>query len=126
MIKDQLKRRHLRIRKKISGTKEKPRLCVNRSNKHIYAILINDLTHRVITTVSSASEGLSKEQLSTDKKDKGKLTGKSAVAFQVGALLAEKAKSMGINEVVFDRAGYRYHGRIKAIADGARKGGLKF
>lgn len=126
MIKDQLKRRHLRIRKKIGGTKEKPRLCVKRSNKHIYAILVDDILHKVITTVSSASKDLSKETLVANQKETSKLTGKTAVAFQVGNLLAEKAKTMGISEVVFDRAGYRYHGRVKAIADGARKGGLKF
>lgn len=124
MIKDKLKRRHLRIRKKISGTKEKPRLCVKRSNKHIYAILIDDMAHKVLTTVSSASKDLIKQEQSTDQK--GQLTGKTAVAFRVGNLLAEKAKTMGISQVVFDRAGYRYHGRVKAIADGARKGGLKF
>jgi large subunit ribosomal protein L18 len=126
MIKDQLKRRHLRIRKQISGNKEKPRLCVKRSNKHIYAILVDDLSGKVITTVSSANKDLVKEQPNPEQKGKGMPSGKTAVAYQVGSLLAQKAKSLGINLVVFDRAGYRYHGRVRAIAEGARKGGLKF
>ncbi|MEO0091364.1 MAG: 50S ribosomal protein L18 [candidate division WOR-3 bacterium] len=120
MIKDRLKRRHYRIRKKIAGTDKKPRLCIKRSNKHIYAILVNDIANRVITTVSS----ISKEFKAMSEKLENKQ--KTSIAERVGLLLAEKAKALGINEVVFDRGGYRYHGRVKALAEGARKGGLKF
>lgn len=126
MIKDKLKRRHLKIRKRIIGSTEKPRLCVKRSSKHIYAILVDDVKNKVITTVSSLNKDLLDKPSETEEKGKGKLTGKSAKAFEVGHLLAQKAKTLGINQVVFDRAGYRYHGRVKAVAEGARKGGLKF
>lgn len=138
MIKNQRKRRHLRIRKKLSGTTERPRLCVKRSNKYIYAILIDDSQNRVITSVSPLTKDLNivntdttlsaamTLSAATEGKEKAKMTGKTAVAFRVGQLLAEKAKSLGITQIVFDRAGYRYHGRVKALAEGARKGGLKF
>lgn len=126
MIKNQLKRRHLRIRKNLCGNAVKPRLCVKRSNKNIYAILIDDTQNKVIITVSSLTKDLNKINTETESKEKSKLTGKTTIAFKVGQLLAEKAKSLGIKQVVFDRAGYRYHGRVKALADGARKGGLKF
>jgi large subunit ribosomal protein L18 len=124
MIKNKLERRHLRIRKKIQGTPEKPRLCVKRSNKYIYAILTDDSKNKIITTVSSLSKDIPKEMPETDKKEK--MVGKSSAAYRVGLFLAQKAKTLGINSVVFDRAGYRYHGRVKALAEGARKGGLKF
>jgi len=104
-------KRHLRIRNKITGTPERPRLVVFRSLKHIYAQLVDDTKSKTIMTVSD----LSVEQ--------GK---KSERAAEVGRQLAERAKAAGISRVVFDRAGYRYHGRIKAVADGARKGGLEF
>jgi len=104
-------KRHLRVRNKISGTPERPRLVVFRSLKHIYAQLVDDSTSRTLATVSD----LTVEQ--------GK---KSERAAEVGKMIAERAKSAGITRVVFDRAGYRYHGRIKAVADGARKGGLEF
>ena len=104
-------KRHLRVRNKISGTQERPRLVVFRSLKHIYAQLVDDAANRTIATVSD----LNIEQ--------GK---KSERAAEVGKQIAERAKSAGITRVVFDRAGYRYHGRIKAVADGARKGGLEF
>ena len=104
-------KRHLRVRNKISGTQERPRLVVFRSLKHIYAQLVDDTANRTIATVSD----LNIEQ--------GK---KSERAAEVGKQIAERAKSAGITRVVFDRAGYRYHGRIKAVADGARKGGLEF
>lgn len=120
MIKDRLKRRHYRIRKKIVGTEKRPRLCVKRSNKHIYAILVNDWANRVITTVSSISKEFKKLTLNLENKRK------TTIAEKVGWFLAQKAKALGINEVVFDRGGYRYHGRVKALAEGARKGGLKF
>jgi large subunit ribosomal protein L18 len=104
-------RRHLRVRKKISGTSERPRLVVYRSLKHIYAQLVDDATQRTIMTVSS--HGV----------DDGKKTEKST---EVGKRIAQRAKEAGITRVVFDRAGYKYHGRVKAVADGAREGGLEF
>lgn len=103
--------RHLRVRKKVSGTAERPRLVVYRSIKHIYAQLVDDGAQRTILTVSDQGVG------------DGKKTEKSA---EVGKRLAAKAKDAGITKVVFDRAGYRYHGRVKAVADGAREGGLEF
>jgi large subunit ribosomal protein L18 len=104
-------RRHLRVRNRLTGTADRPRLVVFRSLKHIYAQLVDDTTHRTIATVS----------------DLGLAQGKKGErAASVGQQIAERAKSAGITRVVFDRAGYRYHGRIKAVADGARKGGLEF
>ena len=100
-----------RIRKSVNGTTERPRLSVFRSNKQIYAQVINDITG---TTLASASSlGLEK-------------MAKIEQAQKVGSLLAEKAKAAGIEKVVFDRNGYLYHGRVKALADAAREGGLKF
>ncbi len=101
-----------RIRKKVSGTSQKPRLSVFRSNKEIYCQLIDDVNG--VTIASASSKGL-------------KLPGtKIAVALEVGKSLASKAKSVGIETVVFDRGGYLYHGRVKSLADGAREGGLIF
>jgi large subunit ribosomal protein L18 len=115
--------RHLRVRKKIKGTSERPRLCVFRSNKHIYAVLIDDTyaPNKVITSVSSLSPEFKK--LATDKSIHG---GNVKGAEIVGQLIAEKAKSLSIEKVVFDRGGYKYTGRVKALAESARKGGLKF
>ena len=104
-------RRHLRVRKKVTGTPERPRLVVYRSLKHIYAQIVDDTGQRTLMSVSSQSVG------------EGKKTAKSA---EVGKQLAAKAKEAGITRVVFDRAGYKYHGRVKAVADGAREGGLEF
>ena len=106
-------RKHLRVRAKISGTAEKPRLCVFRSNKHIEAQIIDDV--KGVTLVSASSTQL-------------KLTNGSncEAAAKVGADLAKKAKEKGIEVVCFDRAGYLYHGRVAALADAAREGGLKF
>ncbi len=118
MIKDRLLRRHLHIKKKVRGTPERPRLKVMRSNRHIYAILIDDTKNKVITSVGS----LTKELLTKRNEFKGKV----AVAKEVGRLIAEKAKKLNIEKVAFDRGGYKYHGRIKALAEGAREGGLKF
>ena len=100
-----------RIRKNVNGTAERPRLSVFRSNKQIYAQVINDLTG---TTLASASS-LVMEKMP-----------KQEQAQKVGELVAEKAKAAGVESVVFDRNGYLYHGRVKELADGARKGGLKF
>jgi large subunit ribosomal protein L18 len=100
----------VRVRAKVSGTADRPRLVVFRSDKHIYAQLVNDAAQRTLLSV-------------TDNGLTGKKQEKSAA---VGKLVAEKAKAAGITKVVFDRAGYRYHGRVKAVADGAREGGLEF
>ena len=117
------KKRHLRVRKKVKGTSDRPRLCVFRSHKHIYASLIDDsvVPNKVITTVSSLSPEFKK--LATDKSIHG---GNLKGAELVGQLIAEKAKSLGIEKVVFDRGGYKYTGRVKVLAETARKGGLKF
>ena len=104
-------RRHLRVRNRVTGTAERPRLVVFRSLKHIYAQLVDDTSNRTLATVSD---------LGIEQGKKGER------ATEVGKLIAERAKSAGVTRVVFDRAGYRYHGRIKAVADGARKGGLDF
>ncbi|MEO0101450.1 MAG: 50S ribosomal protein L18 [candidate division WOR-3 bacterium] len=118
MIKDKLLRRHLRIRKKVKGTALRPRLLVKRSNKHIYAILIDDENRKVISAVSSLAKEI--------REMSGNIKGKVAIAKEVGKLLAAKAKNLNIQAVVFDRGGYKYHGRVKALAEGAREGGLKF
>jgi len=110
-------RRHARVRKNVIGSESRPRLAVYRSLSHIYAQVIND-TSRV--TLVSASD--------LEKAIRDKATGKpkSDVATLVGDLVASRAKEKGITSVVFDRGGYLYHGRVKALADGAREGGLKF
>jgi large subunit ribosomal protein L18 len=112
---DRRHRRHLRVRKKVNGTAARPRLVVFRSLKHIYAQVVDDEQRRTILGFSDRSEGVVKEK-----------PGKVGAAHAVGKLLASKAKEKGIQRVVFDRAGYMYHGRIKAVADGAREGGLEF
>ena len=111
-------RSKIKIRKKISGTLEVPRLTVYRSLNNVYAQIIDDSTGKTLASASS----LSKEILDEVKKAKGKIS-KSKL---VGSLVAKKAVENKITSVVFDRNGYRYHGRIQAIADGAREGGLKF
>jgi len=105
-----------RIRKKITGTTEKPRLRVFKSAKHFYAQVIDDSKGHTLVAMSSLDKALNSEDLK----------GKCALAKQVGKLLAEKAKSAGISKVVLDRGGCIYHGRIKAFSDGAREGGLVF
>lgn len=105
-------RRHARIRRRVTGTAERPRLAVFRSAKHIYVQLIDDAEGKTVasaSTIADGAEGAKKE-----------------AAKRVGELIAERAKSAGINEAVFDRGGFRYHGRVAAIADAARAGGLKF
>ena len=108
-------RRHLRVRRKVNGTASRPRLVVYRSLKHIYAQLVNDELGVTLLGVCDASEGIQVDG-----------TGKVGRAKGTGKLLAEKATAAGIKKVVFDRAGYRYHGRVQAVADGAREGGLEF
>jgi len=108
------KRIKLRVRKKIAGTAQRPRLTVYRSNKNIHCQLIDDISGHTLAHASSVEEGIP-----TDLP-------KGETAKKVGMVIAERAKSANIEEVVFDRSGYRYHGRVKALADGAREGGLKF
>ena len=112
-------RRHLRIRKKVSGTAERPRLVVFRSLKNIEGQLVDDETGRTIVGLSTLSKDL------RDFKAEGS-NRRQEHAHAAGKALAEQAKEKGITTVVFDRGGYRYHGRVKAFAEGAREGGLKF
>jgi len=112
---DSRRRRHLRVRKKVEGSPERPRLVVFRSSKHIYAQLVDDQRGVTLAGAADTSEGMQVD---------GK--GKVARSFALGRLMAAKAKEKGIAKVVFDRGGYQYHGRVKAVADGARKGGLEF
>jgi large subunit ribosomal protein L18 len=107
------KRRHNKVRTRVFGTKDKPRFSVYRSNKGIYVQLIDDLEE---TTLVSADS----------KEIKDDISGKVAVSFEVGKMLAEKALKKDIKKVVFDRGSYHYHGRVKAVAEGAREGGLDF
>jgi large subunit ribosomal protein L18 len=113
------RRRHHALRKRISGTSERPRLAVYRSARHIYAQVIDDLSKK---TLFSASDLLPKKDAAADA-PKGK---KRDRAKQVGAIVAKKCLEKGISQVVFDRAGYRYHGRVSSVAAGAREAGLKF
>jgi large subunit ribosomal protein L18 len=108
-------RRQMRVRKKIFGLAERPRLVVSKSAKHISAQVIDDTQGRTLVAASTMETDL--RTATGDKSDKAK---------QVGELLAERAKAAGIENVVFDRAGHKYHGRIAALADGARSGGLGF
>lgn len=110
-------KRKKRIRKKIHGTQERPRLCVFRSDKHIYAQVIEDENG---VTLASAST------LSPEYREMEKPKGKVEAAKRIGELIARKAKEKGISKVVFDRSGYIYHGRIQALADAARQAGLDF
>ena len=112
------KKRHFRVRKKIKGTAERPRLCVFRSAKHIYAQAIDDIEGKTLAASCSLIPELPKVE--------GDLTGKKKVAKAVGKLIAQRLSDQGISSVVFDRGGFLYHGRIAALADGAREGGLKF
>jgi large subunit ribosomal protein L18 len=115
------KKRHRSLRKRITGTAERPRLVVFRSAKHIYAQVIDDLASK---TVVAASDLLSKKP---EKKADGEMSGKKADrAKKVGLLVAKLCIEKGIKQVVFDRAGYKYHGRISAVAAGAREAGLQF
>jgi len=121
-------RRHKRIRAKIRGTSEIPRLCVFRSAKHIYAQLIDDEVKMTLAAASDRELEKSTIKIKNKKTDEIQkpLTRKVAVAHDVGKLIAQKALEKKITKVVFDRGGYKYHGRVKALAEGAREGGLKF
>ncbi len=107
-------RRHRRVRKKVRGTASRPRLSVFRSNKHIAAQIIDDYAGVTLASASTVA----------DVSDGSRSSAEAAA--QVGTMLAERAKSAGIDQVVFDRGGYRYHGRVAALADAAREGGLEF
>lgn len=111
------KRRHRRVRKKIFGTAERPRLNVFRSLRHVYAQIIDDERGHTLVAVSTLEEGLRDDLAELDKSSQAKVVGKA---------LAERAQAKGIRQVVFDRGGYKYHGRVKALADGVREGGLEF
>ncbi len=110
-----LVRRQRRVRRKVVGSAARPRLAVYRSNRHVYAQLVDDTGGRTLTAASSLSPEV--RETGGDKK---------AVARAVGALVARKAREAGIERAVFDRGGYQYHGRVKALAEGAREGGLTF
>lgn len=109
--------RHVRVRKKVSGNPERPRLCVFRSLRQIYAQVIDDTSGHTLAAASS---------LEAAGKGKPPAGSKSAISASVGKLVAERALAKGITQVVFDRGGYKYHGRIKALAEASREGGLKF
>jgi large subunit ribosomal protein L18 len=110
-------RRHFRLRKRVSGSSERPRLNVFRSNAHIYAQVIDDVKGHTLAAASTNEKGWDG---AGDKKNK---TEQAAI---VGRLVAERAKAAGVDKVVFDRGGYKYHGRVKALADAAREAGLSF
>ncbi len=107
--------RHRRVRKKVVGSPEQPRLCVFRSLRGIYAQVIDDSTGRTLAAASSK-----------ETPDGAPVSPKTAVSATVGKVVAERALAQGITQVVFDRGGYKYHGRVKALAEAAREGGLKF
>ena len=109
--------RHRRVRRKIVGTTPRPRLCVFRSLNHIYAQVIDDSTGQTLVSMSTLDPQVKSRTDGMKKSEKAEL---------VGALLAEKASNEGIKQVVFDRGGYKYHGRVKALAEAARKAGLEF
>lgn len=111
------KKRHERVRQKVYGTPEKPRLNVYRSNSHIYAQIIDDVNEQTLTQASTLDKELRDKLSSTQNKEAAKL---------VGELVGKRALEKGIETVVFDRGGYAYHGRVKELAEGAREAGLKF
>lgn len=110
-------RRHRRIRRKISGTAERPRLNVYRSLDHIYAQVIDDVAGHTLVAASTVDQALAAELRDKSKKEQAALVGKA---------VAERAREKGVTSVVFDRGGYIYHGRVRALAEGAREGGLEF
>jgi len=112
--KDKRYRRHKRIRDKISGKAQRPRLCVFRSNQHIYAQLVDDEKGKTLVMISDLSIKTKTKKSNAEK------------AKEVGKIIAQKAKELKIETVIFDRAGYKYHGQVKSLAEGAREGGLKF
>jgi large subunit ribosomal protein L18 len=115
LISKQRLRRKRRVRKPLTGTAERPRLAVHRSNKHIYCQLIDDVARKTLCSASTRDKGVEL-----------KSTGNIDAASAIGKSIAEKAKSVGIETISFDRGPYKYHGRVKAVAEAAREGGLKF
>ncbi len=113
---DRLRRRHLRIRRKISGTTSRPRLAVHRTNRHIVASIVDDTTGRTLMCVTTTAAYFQPERTGT----------KTEQAARLGVIVARKALEMGIETVVFDRGGHPFHGRVKALAEKAREGGLRF
>jgi large subunit ribosomal protein L18 len=113
--KDSRKKRHRSLRKRINGTSERPRLAVFRSTRHIYVQEIDDLEKKTLVSATDIEEAM--REVKAPKKERAK---------QVGVAVAKKCLEKGIDKVVFDRAGYKYHGRVSALADGAREAGLKF
>ena len=111
------KKRQVRVRKKITGSIERPRLCIFRSSKHIYAQIIEDVSGKTLVTASTVAKGAA---------DSVKYSGNVEAAKLVGKQIAEKALAQDIKQVVFDRNGFLYHGRVKALADAAREAGLTF
>jgi large subunit ribosomal protein L18 len=107
-------RRHTRVRKHVAGSGERPRLAVYRSNRYIYAQVIDDVTGHTLAAASSQEKDLRSKTLTVD------------TASEVGKLVAERAKAAGVSTVVFDRGGFKFHGRVKALADAAREAGLEF
>jgi large subunit ribosomal protein L18 len=105
-------RRHIRVRKRVNGTADRPRLVVTRSSRHIYAQLVDDTRGHTLVSASTLDRSLTGD--------------KTAVATAVGKLIAERARAAGVDAVVFDRGGRKYHGRVAALADGAREAGLRF
>jgi large subunit ribosomal protein L18 len=112
-------RRHLRVRKKVHGSALRPRLVVSRSTRHIYVQVVDDASARTLVSASTLDEGI--RGVPADQRGD-----KKSMAAAVGKLVAERAKAAGIDKVVFDRGGHRYHGRVAALADAAREGGLEF
>jgi large subunit ribosomal protein L18 len=137
-VKDKRKqklRRHRKVRAKVSGTEKRPRLCVFRSNKHIYAQLIDDQKNKVLVSESDLKLKIKKVKSSVIKAKTDEKTKKSKekafsprlqIAFEIGKSIAKKAIALKITSIVFDRGGYKYHGKVKALAEGAREEGLKF
>lgn len=111
---DARRRRHFRVRKSVHGTQDRPRLAVYRSNKHIYAQIIDDDSGRTLASASTGDSAVKAKTLTVD------------AAAEVGKLVGARATDAGITKVVFDRGGYKYHGRIQALADAARESGLEF
>jgi len=114
---DMRKRRHVRVRRQVSGTADRPRLNVFRSLDHIYAQIVDDVQGRTLASASTVDVALRNELASLSKVEQAK---------RVGTALAQRAQAAGVKQVVFDRGGYRYHGRVKALADASREAGLEF
>ncbi len=114
---DSRRARHVRLRKKVVGNAQRPRLCVRRSLHHIYAIVVDDAKGHTLASASTLDRSLAEPLSSKTNVDAAKA---------VGAAIAAKAKAAGVSEVVFDRGGYKYHGRVRALADAAREAGLNF